>query len=82
MKKHPQGTEIKAITYSNMQVYVAGKRVKSDNDRNRQQEAPESSSAAAASADGNADGNAEHVSEEVLAKRAPHGADIYLIVDI
>src|SRR5437016_3372318 len=35
LSKHTQGTEIKAITYSNMQIYVNGLRVKSDNDELR-----------------------------------------------
>jgi SHS2 domain-containing protein len=82
LAKHTQGTEIKAITYSNMQIYVHGRRAKSDNEEIRKR---------TKGADGNAESldNAheeeeeeEELSAEEMAQRGTHGADIYVIVDI
>lgn len=72
LAKHPQGTEIKAITYSNMQIYVNGKRVRSDNDENRKRTKMDESESSESSS--NQDGESS--------QRAEHGADIYVIVDI
>lgn len=83
LEKHTQGTEIKAITYSNMQIFVAGKRAKSDNEENRKRsEDRDAAAASSSSAAADADAQAEEETSEQHGRRTQHGAEIYVIVDI
>lgn len=91
LAKHPQGTEIKAITYSNMQIYVNGKRAKSDNEdiRQRNKAAADASSSSSTSEPAPAEPmedatEAQPAAAEEADEELPttHGADIYVIVDI
>jgi SHS2 domain-containing protein len=65
LSKHTQGTEVKAITYSAMQIFVHGKRVEGDNERARSSQA-----AAASAAAGTSDAAASHVAPSAAAASA------------
>lgn len=70
-KKHGRGTEIKAITYSNMQIFQKGKLIDSSGAPEEEEQSNNQSSNQS---------NKQDPKHSV--KPAMHGADIYAIVDI
>jgi len=95
LDKHTQGTEVKAITYSNMQIFEHGKRVQSDNDQaaqeaQEQRAADDAASGTPAAGDEVSPPPEAHVlargqsggSGDDAAASGQHAAEIYVIVDI
>ena len=75
--RHGCGTEVKAITYSNMQIFVHGARVGIDGDEEGGLEDSSRSSSSSSSS------SEEHSAEPPHPRSRPmHGADLYVIVDI
>lgn len=83
LSKHKQGTEIKAITYSNMQVLENGKRLTS-NQQDSDSEAGTGTQPkrARAGSTSSAAATAATDAPSSTAAQQPHAAEIYVIVDI
>lgn len=91
LAKHPQGTEIKAITYSNMQIYVDGKRMRGDNDEitkrtrcdtDNNGNEPQSEEAEMNQMPANDADEGDEEEDYAPQQTEVHGADVYVIVDI
>ncbi len=88
LDKHTQGTEVKAITYSNMQIFVSGQRVLSDNDQHARpdgdgandDDAQPSPPPPQGDAPPDADDSTQRDAQ--ISTGAKHGADVYVIIDI
>ena len=72
------GTEIKAVTYSNMQIYVGGQRVGEDEE---EEEEGEGEGEGRGGGEGRVK-SPKRVKEDRPVGRTMHGADLYVIVDI